>query len=102
MDFGATTKTVTNKDSIFLLTSPLTELTLYSTTDPAGKVLTARLHHFSAARPGSGSNARLDLCTWAASLLLGTNNLSIGELELMAARSEPGVGLLLSRLSAVV
>lgn len=83
-DFSATNQNIGNDHSIFLFTSPLTALPLYGTTDPSAQTLTALVHHFSNMGPGSGDPAYMDLHEWAASLL-GTGNLSLYELELLAS-----------------
>lgn len=84
MDFSATNQSVGNQDAVFLLTSPMTALPLFGRTDPGNKVLTARLHHFSVARPGGRNNSQTDL-SWANALLLGNQNFTLSELELLVS-----------------
>jgi hypothetical protein len=84
MDFSATNQSVGNQDAVFLLTSPMTALPLFGRTDPGDKVLTARLHHFSVARPGGRNNSQTDL-SWANALLLGNQNFTLSELELLVS-----------------
>lgn len=85
LDFRATDRQITNKDFIFLLTSPMTMLPLYGKSNPAAKTLTALVHHFSEVQPGPGDAAFSDLAAWANEALASVENLTLEELQSIAA-----------------
>src|SRR5207253_1867339 len=72
---------ITNKDFIFLLTSPMTMLPLYGEAKPATRTLTAQMRHFSELQPGEGNGNFTDLRAWADSVLGTTGNLTLSEME---------------------
>ena len=81
LDFSGTTQQITNKDFIFLLTSPMTMLPLYGEAKPATRTLTAQMRHFSELQPGEGNGNFTDLRAWADSVLGTTGNLTLSEME---------------------
>lgn len=83
-DFSATTQQVTDKDFIFLITSPSTMVPLYGSVDLAAKTLTASMYHFSDTQPGEGSSSFADLVAWADSVLQSGQNLTLAELQSLA------------------
>jgi hypothetical protein len=85
IDFSNTGKTVSDKDSIFLLTSPLTTLPLFGSVDTAHRKLTALLRHFSKATAGPANSAFADLLKWANAVLASSQNLTQAEMENLLA-----------------
>ena len=85
LNFSATPQVITNKDSIFLLTSLVTTLPLFGTVNPGGKILTAWLFHFSAIQPGLLGPKFADLAAWADPILSSTRNATFSELASAAA-----------------
>ena len=79
-DFSHTSTPVTERDTIFLLTSPLTTLPLYGTVNPAARTLTAEIHRFSDPQPGPGNAARMD-AQWVNTALSTPGDLSLAELQ---------------------
>jgi hypothetical protein len=84
-DFSATDRQITNKDFIFLMTSPMTMLPLYGSANPATKTLSALVHHFSGVQPGPGGPAFSDPAAWANAALASGQNLTLEELQSIAA-----------------
>ena len=72
LDFNATPQVIINKDSIFLLTSPVTTLPLFGTANPGGKILTAQLFHFSTINWGNVRAALADIGSWINTIGLNT------------------------------
>jgi hypothetical protein len=85
LDFSATARQVTNKDFIFLMTSPMTMVPLYGSADPANNTLTALVHHFSALQPGGGDPALSDLAAWVNTILSSGQNLTLAEIQSVIA-----------------
>lgn len=85
LDFSATDRQITNKDFIFLMTSPMTMVPLYGSANPATKTLSALVHHFSGMQPGPGDAAFSDLAAWANEALASGQSLTLEELQSIAA-----------------
>ena len=85
LDFSATGQQITNKDFIFLMTSPMTMVPLYGSANPATKTLTSLIHHFSEVQPGPGGAAFSDLAAWASAVLSSGQNLTLSEIQSLAA-----------------
>ncbi|MCA1632437.1 MAG: hypothetical protein LC802_01655 [Acidobacteria bacterium] len=85
LDFSATARQITNKDFIYLMTSPMTMVPLYGRANPATKTLTALVHHFSALQPGAGDPALSDLAAWVNDILSSGQNLTLAEIQSVIA-----------------
>ena len=85
LDFSATAQEITNKDFIFLMTSPMTMVPLYGSASPATKTLSALVHHFSEVQPGAGESSLSDLAAWANAALASGESLTLEELQSIAA-----------------
>ena len=85
LDFSATGQTLTNQDFVFLLTSPLTAVPLFSPANHALNTMTTWLNHFSVIQPGTLSAALTDLAAWADPILSAIGNTTFSELASLAA-----------------
>lgn len=85
LDFSATGQQITNKDFIFLMTSPMTMLPLSGSANPSTKTLSALVHHFSEVQPGEGEGSFMDPAAWANAALASGENLTLEELQSLAA-----------------
>ncbi len=85
LDLTNTDKTITEKHSIFLITSPMTMLPVYGSVNPANKKLTALVDHFSEVQPSEGEQSFSDLAAWASAVLSSGQNLTLSEIQSLAA-----------------